>query len=385
MCSTPIRKTKEFQLLEKFEKTKSCKIRDFAEFIGKLVFATNGLQYSSVHIKILEREKYLALKNNSGNYDAYMSINHDLLKENFSWWKKNIFYSVNPIKNFDFKLEVFSDSSLYAWGANTKNEKTHGYWNKQEREHRINFLELKASLFGLRCFAEKLRDCDVLMRIDNTTAVSYINRMGGIRYPKLNSVAREIWNWCEARNIWVHASYIKSKENKIADTESRILEPETEFELSNEAFLKIKRKFVNPEIDLFASRVNKKCEKYISWTRDPYAYEIDAFTINWQKQFFYAFPPFSIVARVVRKIVRDQATGILVVPLWNTQPWWPIFNDLLIRDIIIFKPNIQLLLSSDRKPHPLWRNLTLAVGLLSGKPSPKTRCPTQQSKRHWHP
>lgn len=88
--------------------------------------------------------------------------------------------------------------------------------------------------------------------------------MGGIQFPNLNSIAKEIWKWCEHRNIWVYASYIKSKENTIADRESRVLEPETEFEISNKAFLKIESKSGKPEIDLFASRVDKKCDKYIS-------------------------------------------------------------------------------------------------------------------------
>lgn len=129
-----------FKQLQKFERTNRCKIREFAEFIGRLVFATNGLQYSPVYVKNFEREKFLALKNNSDNYEAYMTINQELLKEDFSWWKSNIFCSFNPIKNFDFKLEIFSDASLYAWGANTENESTHGYWILQERKLHINVL-----------------------------------------------------------------------------------------------------------------------------------------------------------------------------------------------------------------------------------------------------
>jgi len=45
----------------------------------------------------------------------------------------------------------------------------------------INYLELLSAFFALKCFAENLRDCDVLLRIDNTTAIAYINKMGGIQ------------------------------------------------------------------------------------------------------------------------------------------------------------------------------------------------------------
>lgn len=39
-------------------------------------------------------------------------------------------------------------------------------------------LELKAAYNGLRCFATDIHDCNVLLGIDNTTTLSYINKFG---------------------------------------------------------------------------------------------------------------------------------------------------------------------------------------------------------------
>ncbi|KAJ8914161.1 hypothetical protein NQ315_016240 [Exocentrus adspersus] len=86
-----------------------------------------------------------------------------------------------------------------------------------------------------------------------------------------------------------------------------------------------------PEIDLFASKDNHKCHRYISWRRDPYAIAVDAFTICWRGYFFYAFPPFSLILRVLQKIINDKAEGILIEPLWQAQPWYPLFNKLIIK------------------------------------------------------
>lgn len=77
------------------------------------------------------------------------------------------------------------------------------------------------------------------MRIDNSTAISYINRMGGIKYPHLNRIARDIWQWCEVRKIFIVALYIKSADNKIADAESRRIHPDIEWSLTETAFEKI--------------------------------------------------------------------------------------------------------------------------------------------------
>ena len=46
---------------------------------------------------------------------------------------------------------------------------------------------------------------------------------------------------------------------------------------------------------------------------------IDAFTIRWTGMKLYAFPPFSVIPLVIRKICQDQAQAIIVIPEWTTQ------------------------------------------------------------------
>nr|CAH7717737.1 unnamed protein product [Callosobruchus chinensis] len=59
---------------------------------------------------------------------------------------------------------------------------------------------------------------------------------------------------------------------------------------------------------------------------------------------FYAFPPFCLVAKVLDKISNDKATGIVIVPNWPTQPWYPLFKKLLISNPIVLEPMKNLLL-----------------------------------------
>jgi len=153
----------------------------------------------------------------------------------------------------------------------------------------------------------------------------------------------------------------------VADAESRHLTYETEYELSSAAFARISKTLGTPNIDLFASRLNAKCSRFCAWKPDPDAEYIDAFTRSWKDIFFYAFPPFPIILKVLQKIDSDQATGILVVPNWPTQPWFPRYQARLLSAPIIFPPNKSLLLSVDRRPHPLHRSLSLVAGILSGK------------------
>lgn len=226
---------------------------------------------------------------------------------------------------------------------------------------------MKAAFFGLQCFAKDAKNINILLRIDNTTAIAYINRIGSIQFEDLNSLTQQIWQWCDNREIWIFASYIKSKDNFEADSESRKLEPETEYELSNSVFREIVEAFGVPDIDLFASRSNHKCPRYVSWKKDPGSEAIDAFTISWKEFYFYSFPPFSIILKVLRKICKDKAEGIMVVSDWPAQPWYPLFRSMLVSKPLQFKPNQELLFSCNREQHPLWRNLSLVAGKLSGK------------------
>ena len=123
-----------------------------------------------------------------------------------------------------------------------------------------------------------------------------------------------------------------------------------------------------PEVDLFASCSNRKCTRYFSWKIDPGSEVIDAFTVSWEEMYFYAFPPFSIILKILRKIKRDLAQGIVVVPSWPAQPWLPPFRHMLRKDSIKLKPNKDLLISCNSQYHRLWRSLSLEAGILSGKP-----------------
>lgn len=164
------------------------------------------------------------------------------------------------------------------------------------------------------------------------------------------------------------ASYIPSRENTNADRESRRSNIDTEWELAEPIFNLIVKKWGLPDIDLFASRINAKVEKFCSWKRDPEALAIDAFTISWKGYFFFAFPPFSMISRMLQKIRLDRAEGIVVVPYWSTQPWFPLFLSLLTKDPLVFPPSPNLLLSPCRSlQHPLANQLSLVVGRLSGE------------------
>jgi hypothetical protein len=157
--------------------------------------------------------------------------------------------------------------------------------------------------------------------------LAYVKKLGSTKSERCNDIARQIWQWAEDRDIWINIAYIPGKQNILADDMSRKFKDHLEWSLAQDLFEEICTLWGTPEVDLFASRLNNKLQRYVSWHPEPLSWKVDAFTFPWVNNFFYVFPPFRLVSRVARKMILDKTKGILIAPLWNTQPWFPRVKD----------------------------------------------------------
>ena len=64
---------------------------------------------------------------------------------------------------------------------------------------------------------------------DNTTAISCINKKGGLKSNECNKIAKEIWVWCASRDLHISEAHILGKENFEADKNSRKFQDATEW------------------------------------------------------------------------------------------------------------------------------------------------------------
>ena len=161
-----------------------------------MAWACSAIRYGWLYTKALERGKFLALQKSERDFDKIMSLPIKV-KSDLDWWIKNILKSHNPINEGYYKIVIFSDASRSGWGVCCQEERTRVWWLPKELKEHINYLELKAAFYGLKCFVKDLRACNILLRVNNTTAISHINRMGSVQFPKLSALCSEIWQWCE--------------------------------------------------------------------------------------------------------------------------------------------------------------------------------------------
>ena len=349
-------------------------IREVASFLGTLVSSFPGVEFGPLHYRHIENDKERNLKLNQGNYNSLMILSSDSLEE-VHWWSANVQTASRRIFHDSPGVIVYTDASQTGWGAQIEHgNNTCGIGSKSESVRHINYLELLAVKLALSSLLVDRRNIHVRIMSDNMTAVSYINSMGGCRSLDCNSLTKEIWDWAIDKNIWLSAAHIPGSNNVDADQLSRNLNLNLEWMLPAPIFKGIVSLFGNPDIDLFASRLNAQVENYVSWKPHPMAQFVDAFTIEWSQFFFYAFPPFCLISRCVQKIIRDQASGILIIPLWTTQPYFTAVLSLLIDTPRILKASAQNLVHPTLDgPHPLHHRLELLVCKLSGNPCKSQR------------
>lgn len=217
-----------------------------------------------------------------------------------------------------FQLSIVTtDASKTSWGAALSSRQPTDAGHTRKTLH-INVLKLKAAFPAIQSFLKHESNTVVKLRLDNTTTVSNINNQGATRSPQLLSLTLDRWNWCLRHNIYLKAEYLPGTLNVHADRESKIFSDSSDSRIRPQLirlFLK------DREIDLFASRLTNQLTRYVSWRSDPNAYATDAFTVDWSSMRGYAFPPFNLISRSLLKVKDDNATSLLVTPIWQAQHW----------------------------------------------------------------
>ena len=168
--------------------------------------------------------------------------------------------------------------------------------------------------------------------------------MGTSHSDPCNHLGKEIWEWCIEQNIWLSAAHIPGVRNIRADFESRRINNNTEWMLDSDSLNNAPLKLsLRPNIDLIASRLNNQFPQYVSFKPDPGAVAVDAFSLNLRYLKFYAFPPFSVISAFLQQVREDRASGILIMPNWPTQAWFPQAMQMCVEPPITLHPAKHLL------------------------------------------
>ncbi|XP_044147245.1 uncharacterized protein LOC122935540 [Bufo gargarizans] len=347
----------------------SLSLRHLARIIGLLASSIQAVFPAPLYYRALQRLKIAHLR--AGATFADLVVMDQEAREELRWWIDNLeAWNGRAIFGFQPDFVVESDASLKGWGAHCQGISTGGRWSEEESRLHINALELLAGSFAIRSFSNGMAHACIRLRMDNVSAVRYVNHLGGTQSATLARLAKEFWSYCLSRDLMVQAEYLPGLHNYRADWSSRYFTDGSDWRLAPETFCSISAIWGPCTIDLFASRLNTHLPRFFSWRPDPEAEAVDAFLQNWASALHYAFPPFAMIPRMLLQTRRQMAELVVVVPFWGTQAWYPMLLELLVDVPLLLPVRTDLLLGPLGVPHPLLvdGSLQLLACRISGLP-----------------
>ena len=287
-------------------------VRDLSRLISKLNHATQAIPPAPLFYRNLQSCLKGALDSGDQDYETSVTLNETCAQE-LSWWESHLrCWNGQSLIVTSPTLTLETDASTIGWGADCNGERTGGPWSAEERRMHINCLELLAATLAVKCFAKERTNLTILLRMDNTTAISYINKLGGTVSPLLNQLTKDLWLRCMNRNITLWAVHLAGKMNVIADEESRLMKDRTDWMLCPNIFWSLNQRLGPLTVDLFASRLTNQLTQYVSWRPDPEAIACDAFSLNWSTMKDYANPPWNLIGKVLAQTRSQKANCVSV-------------------------------------------------------------------------
>ena len=104
---------------------------------------------------------------------------------------------------------IYSDASTKDWGVNDEHHTINGRWTEGKTKLHKNVLELTATKFAIfSLLPQQVGIKHLRVMTDDSTAMSYINRQGGVRSMLCHNVTTEFWDFCIKRGVCISAAHI---------------------------------------------------------------------------------------------------------------------------------------------------------------------------------
>jgi hypothetical protein len=303
--------------------------------IGSLNFLRAQIPRASLYLRNLQSA--LTVMVASVGWTGSSTVSNKVSSE-IHFWLRNVQYNTP----YSFALRVSrarltTDASEGGWAGHLEIGvllwHTFGFYFPADGLTSSNQRETAAVLRSLLFFAPYLQYYQIhglTIRSDNLVTVFNLQRQGA--GPALLYLTREIFSILTTHDIRLHVTHIRGIENVLVDALSR-LEITGDYQLKQEVYDNcVTLLGVTPTIDLFAHCQNSKCSRFVSLpgVRAAGATALDAFDVaDWSRELAYIFPPVQIIDRVLMRLLMDEATAVLVVPKWTSQPWWGLLRPMI--------------------------------------------------------
>jgi len=214
----------------------------------------------------------------------------------------------------------------------------------------INSKELLAAWLSLSCYASNMRNSHIHLRIDNTTVVAHINKMGGMNSGHLWQLAIKVWNWCLDRCITISAEHLPRSLNQLVATDSRAQAESSDWALDLTIFqqMMVKRRpcTMVPTI----GETSKILQLEVRPGSDSGRYSVP----NLEYGERVCLSTFCLIGRCLAKIKSEKVPRMLLIsPLWKLQASFPLLPEMSVEKPILLPSSKRLLTNRMGVSHPM--------------------------------
>jgi len=292
-------------------------------FCGTAVSTTLSVPTARYHLRSL----FTALQHRH-HHSGDCRLGHQAVRD-LLWWVELQRNSATgrPIWPGAASMLLDTDASSLGWGAVlNRAAEARGFHAVDRNGLHINCLELGAITLALRSFSSLIPAGTIIrLRTDSMVALGVLNA-GSSRSPVLMAQYRHLHEICHSMRVELRVEHVSSVLNDWADRLSRENDS-TDWTLSAAAFRRLDGRYGPHSVDLFATELNTRCDRFYSRRHCPGALATNALQQSWAAENSWANPPFHLLGAVVNKIVTSGATATLIAPIWRAQPWWAVAEE----------------------------------------------------------
>lgn len=329
-----------FQL--KADRVQIIPVRFLASVVGQIISLQNVL---GGLVCLKTRFLYQCIDSRIG-WESYVYVNQNAIEE-LKFWRANVKLlnsegrAIYEPKNCD--IDCFSDASGTGYGgylalcagALVEGTVVYGCWSEVEMLQSSTWREVASVERVLKSNEPILCHKTVKIYSDNSNVNSVLTK--GSKKPVLHQLALRINEFCEAQNIKLFPEWISRDHEalELADKYSRMFDND-DWAIKNWIFTQLNEIWGKFSIDRFASNLNKKCIRFNSKHWCIGCEGVDAMAQTWSGELNWWVPPPKLLCHCLNKIVSEKACGTLIVPMWQSAPFWPLIcNDHgIFRDFI---------------------------------------------------
>ena len=370
--------------------------RDLARFVGQVMSCSRVIHPAKRRLLYLQHELGKAVR--LGGWKGVLRLSKHAL-DGLGWWLTNAPWASNghhivePPRPLQMSLKTHAATNNAGYRGilifQGKEFTTSGFLTRKEQaDEFINEFEFQGMENCLKALVpqavpdrSKWHLIHVCVELDNFASVKY-GRVAVSRSLKMSLKGARFHDWKASVNLQVSFKWLAGHLNVTADQLSRRMSNHVDWQLRRWIFRRLLRMLrIKVDVDLFASAGNCQVRKFYSYRHDHRAVGTDALMHNWERHHLpYAYPPPILIARVLRKVLHERISLLLVAPIWMAQTWWPTLLPMLMAPPVLF-PNEPWLVSTPQGDHAWPCRWPLAGFLLSGNMRRATECRQQFSNR----